>query len=68
MKTYDIPVVWQMTGTMSIKAHSLKEAEEKALTEAPLPDDSTYLECSCEVDKESELYISHVEREEVNKC
>jgi hypothetical protein len=51
-KVYKIPVVWQMAGTMRVKAESLKAAEEKALgPDTGLPD-GEYLMDSLELDKE----------------
>lgn len=48
MKTYKIPVVWQMYGYVEVEAESLDEAIQKA-QDAPLPDGS-YVEGSFEVD------------------
>ena len=51
MKTYKIPVIWQMAGFCTIKAESLEDAIEEAQDE-PLPSDSSYIEDSFEVDLE----------------
>ena len=52
MKTFKIPVVWQMYGVMHIEAESLEEAKEKAFAgETPLPD-GNYIDDSMEVDNE----------------
>jgi DNA polymerase elongation subunit (family B) len=52
MKTYKIPVVWQMMGTVEVQAESLDDAVEKVLdTSVPLPEDGEYIEGSFEVDE-----------------
>lgn len=51
MKTYKIPVVWQVAGICEIKAESLQEAIDKA-QEGNLPYDSSYIEDSFEIDHE----------------
>ena len=52
MKTYRIPLYWQMYGHCNIKANSLEEAIEIALgPETPLPDGS-YVDDSIQVDHE----------------
>jgi hypothetical protein len=50
MKTYKIPVVWQMYGYVEVEADSMSEAVNKAY-DAPLPDNGEYLETSFEVDE-----------------
>ena len=50
MKTYKIPVVWQMYGYVEVEAESMSEAVNKAY-DAPLPDNGEYLETSFEVDE-----------------
>jgi hypothetical protein len=50
MKTYKIPVVWQMHGYVEVEADSMSEAVNKAY-DAPLPDDGSYIEGSFEVDE-----------------
>lgn len=50
MKTYKIPVVWQMYGVVRVEADSLEQAMELAL-EAKLPD-GDYIEGSFELDNE----------------
>lgn len=49
MKTYKVPVVWQMYGYVEVQADSINEAVNKAY-DAPLPDDGSYIEGSFEVD------------------
>jgi hypothetical protein len=50
MKTYRIPLVWQVYGHINVDAESLKEAIEYALgPECPLPD-GEYVDESIEVD------------------
>jgi hypothetical protein len=43
---YEIPVLWQMCGKIFIEADSLKEAIDKALKEAPLPEKQWYIDDS----------------------
>jgi hypothetical protein len=50
MKTYRIPVVWQMIGHVEVQAESLVGAINMAY-DAPLPSDGEYLESSFEVDE-----------------
>ena len=53
MKTWKIPVVWQMMGTVTVEADTLEEAIEIAQDDEgviPIPDDGTYLDGSWEVD------------------
>jgi hypothetical protein len=50
MKTYRIPLVWQVYGHINVDAESLKEAIEYALgPECPLPD-GEYVDESIKVD------------------
>lgn len=49
MKTYKIPVVWQMHGYVTVDAVDVDDAIYEA-TEAPLPEDGSYIEGSFEVD------------------
>lgn len=52
MKTWKIPVVWQMMGTVKVDANTLAEAMEIAKDEdgvIPLPDDGMYLDDSWEL-------------------
>lgn len=60
MKTWKIPVVWQMMGTVKVEANTLEEAIEIARDDEgviPLPDDGTFLDGSWEVDCSDEDYI-----------
>ena len=50
MKTYKIPVVWQMMGHVEVQADSLIGAINMAY-DAPLPEDGSYIEGSFEVDE-----------------
>ena len=53
MKSWKIPVVWQMMGTVTVEANTLAEAIEIAQDDEgviPIPDDGTYLDGSWEVD------------------
>lgn len=56
LKEFNIPVVWQVAGTMKVEAYSLEEAEEKALGDFPLPDVSENISDSWELDKENPDY------------
>ena len=49
MKTYRVPVVWQMYGYVEVEADSVAEAIHEAKG-APLPEDGSYIEGSFEVD------------------
>ena len=50
MKTYRVPVVWQMYGYVEVQAESMSEAQREAMN-APLPIDGDYIEGSFEVDE-----------------
>ena len=53
MKTYKIPVVWQMHGYVEVEAESMVEAVDKVQNgngDMPLPDTADYVEGSFEVD------------------
>jgi hypothetical protein len=50
MKTYRVPVVWQMYGYVEVQAESMVEAANVAM-DAPLPIDGDYIEGSFEVDE-----------------
>ena len=50
MKTYRVPVVWQMYGYVEVEAESMVEAKHVAM-DAPLPIDGDYIEGSFEVDE-----------------
>ena len=50
MKTYKVPVVWQMYGYVEVEAESMAEAIHEAQA-APLPEDASYVEGSFEVDE-----------------
>jgi hypothetical protein len=56
MKTYRVPVVWQMYGYVEVQA----EAQYAAL-EAPLPEDGSYIEGSFEIDEGSFCFVDEVE-------
>jgi hypothetical protein len=59
MKTYKIPVVWQMHGYVEVEAESMSEAVNNAM-DAPLPEDGSYIEGSFEVDKSSFVFVDHL--------
>jgi len=48
MKTYSVPVVYQMYGHVTVQADSIDEAILEA-DGAPLPEDGSYIEDSFEV-------------------
>lgn len=51
VKTYRVPLVWQMYGSMYVEAKSRQEAIDYALrATTPLPDDGEYVDGSCEID------------------
>ena len=49
VKKYRIPVIWEVMGYVEVKAVNIDEANELAM-EAPLPEDSDYIEGSFNVD------------------
>jgi hypothetical protein len=54
MKTYKIPVTWEVYGHMEIKAESLEDAISIAEDdETSLPTESSYIEGSFWVDREA---------------
>ena len=56
MKTYKIGVVWQMYGTVDVKANNLEEAIHILhSTDVPLPDNGEYIDGSFEVDVEGSV-------------
>lgn len=71
MKTYAVPVNWEMTGTVVVEANNREEAEEKAIRQFSLssnqPTDSRVIEETCIVDwgfhdlDENEFIISESE-------
>ena len=53
MKTYKVPVVYQMYGYVYVHAESMDQAVDKVQNgdgDMPLPDDADYVEGSFEVD------------------
>lgn len=57
MKTWKIPVTWEMYGTVEIKANTLEEAFELAEDDSiPLPD-GDYVNASWKVDSEDEDFV-----------
>jgi hypothetical protein len=52
MKTYTIPVLWQVYSCMKIEANSLDEAIEIA-NDSPLPKDGEYIEESFIIDHDA---------------
>jgi hypothetical protein len=63
MKTYKIPVVWQMYGYVEVEADSMVEATLVAM-DAPLPDNGDYVEGSFEVDEAA--IVDEVEDEKLS--
>ena len=52
-KYYEIPCTWEVYGTIEIEADSLEEAIELAeRDDAPMPDDSDYVDGSFQVDRD----------------
>ena len=56
MKTYRVPVVWQMYGYVTVEAESLSEAQHEAM-DAPLPEEGSYVEGSFEIDGSSFTFV-----------
>ncbi len=57
MKTFKIPVVYQVSATYHIIAEDLDQAENKVLgREIPLPTNAQYIEDSIELDTENTSY------------
>ncbi len=52
-KIWEIPVIWECYGKIEVSAHTLEEAIDLALTDAPLPTESTYVDGSCKVDEDN---------------
>jgi len=63
MKTYKIPVVWQMYGYVEIEADSMSEAINMTYR-AALPSDGSYIEGSFEVDESG--IVEEVEDEKLS--
>lgn len=63
MKTFKIPCTWQMYGFYHIEAEDIKEALQKA-EDANLPTDSSYIECSFEIDNEMIPFYNKLTEEE----
>ncbi|WP_285819630.1 hypothetical protein [Bacteroides acidifaciens] len=60
MKTWVIPVTWEVCGKVSVKANTLQEAMTIARDEAgevPLPGESDYVDGSWQLSSEDEAYI-----------
>ena len=60
MKTWKIPVIWQMMGFVEVEADTLEDAMEIARDDAgeiPIPDDGDFLGGSWELDCTDEDYI-----------
>lgn len=57
MKTYKIPMVWQMYGYVEIEADSLDEAIQQA-QDAPLPENGSYVEGSFDVDGDGYMGVT----------
>jgi len=52
MKTYKVPVVWQMYGYVQVQADSFEDAICKVSDDStPLPEDASYVQGSFEVDE-----------------
>ena len=60
MKLFRIPVSWEMSAVMYVKAENLEDAL-LLVDHLPLPDDSSYLDGSFEV------YEDEIEEEEVTE-
>jgi len=59
MKTYKVPVVWQMYGYVEVEAENVDEAVLIA-EGAPLPDNGEYVEGSFEVDHDAMHLVDEV--------
>ena len=63
MKTYSIPVTWEMYGTVEIEASSLQEAVEifdRQIDDIPLPLEKDYVDASFRRE-DAETIIAHNE-------
>ena len=68
-KTYTIPCSWQVKGFITVKADNLLEAVNIARDDAPLPDQSEYLEGSFEIDHQMiSYYNKNLTAEEKKDC
>ena len=64
VRVFEVPVIWQMAGTMKIEADTEEQAKELALTTAPLPTDGDYLDESCIIaEDENNKIISYLEED-----
>jgi len=58
MKTYKVPVVYQMYGYVYVHAESMDEAVDKVQNgDMPLPDTADYVEGSFEVDHDGIVFL-----------
>ena len=60
MKTYKVPVVYQMYGYVYVQAESMDEAVDKVQNgngDMPLPDTADYVEGSFEVDHDGIVFL-----------
>ena len=62
MKTYNIPVIWQVWGIIKINAESLEDAIDEVESQ-PLPHNGEYIEGSFEVDSEGVSMYNKVEKD-----
>jgi hypothetical protein len=58
LKTYKVPVTWEMHGVMEVKARSYEEAKEMVYGDAPLPTDGEYVDGSISINEEMFLYFN----------
>ena len=65
MKTWKIPVVWQMMGTVTVEANTLEEAMFIAENDdsIPLPNNGDFLDGSWELDCRDEDFVRELYNE-----
>lgn len=51
-KVFNIPVTWQVYGVMKVEAESFEEAKKLVYGNAPLPNESTYVDDSIQIDED----------------
>ena len=67
-KTYTIPCTWSVVGTITVQADNLQDAITEA-EDAPLPEDSEYLEDSFQIEHDMIPYHNeNLTAEEKQDC
>lgn len=56
MKTYLVPVIWQMSSVMEVEAKSYEQAMDIAINDTGLPHKADYIDGSFEIEEDSIYY------------